>query len=97
MPRRKSTPTQFYYVFLMTYASAEVKEHMERERIERGGQGCPVQAGDLQANLVHIGTSKYKAAQAFYRACRARRRNPLAYEALMQVGNQTIADVTIKH
>ncbi len=89
--RKKSTPgpKPYFYVYVMAYASAEVKKRLE--------SGEPAQTGDLEADLVHMSTSEYKAAQAFYRAVRKAMTNPLAYEALIQAGQQTVADVTIKH
>ncbi len=92
MPRKKQPTGTYFYVYVMSYASAEVKE-----RIERGGQGSHAQAGDITANLTHMSTSEYKSGMAFFRACRSAMRNLLAYEVLIQAGTQTIADVTIKH
>jgi len=89
MPRKKSAPGPFYYVYIMAYASAEVKA-----RIEAGGYAA---AGEIVAKLAPLSRSEYKASQAFFRACRSARRNPLAYQVLVQVGNETIIDVTIKH
>jgi hypothetical protein len=91
MPRRKQLPgpKPYFYVYVMAYASAEVKKRIE--------SGEPAQTGDFKADLVHMSTSEYKAAQAFYRAVRKAMANPLAYEALIQAGQQMIADVTIRH
>jgi hypothetical protein len=73
----------------MAYANAEVKA-----RIEAGGYAG---AGEIVADLKPLSRSEYKVSQAFFRACKAARRNPLAYEVLVQVGNETMIDVTIKH
>jgi len=89
MPRKqKSAPGPFYYVYTMSYLNAEVKA-----RVEAGGYA---QAGDIVAKLAPLSRSEYKASQAFFRACRAARRNPLAYQVLVQVGQETIIDVAIK-
>jgi len=89
MPRKKSAPGPFYYVYIMAYASAEVKA-----RIEAGGYAG---VGEIKAQLTYMGPSEYKASQALFRACKAGRRNPLAYQVLVQVGQETIIDVAIKH
>jgi len=89
MPRKKTTPGPHFYVFVMSYASLDVKA-----RIEAGGIAQP---GDLKADLVHMSPSEYRASQALFRACKAARRNELSYEVLVQAGLETIIDVTIKH
>jgi hypothetical protein len=89
MPR-KSTSGPYFYVYVMSYASTEVKE-----RIERGaGRAEP---GEITASVPYRGASEYKAAQAFYRACKSALRNPLVYEVLVQRSQETIADVRITH
>jgi hypothetical protein len=50
MPRRKSTPGPYFYVFVMAYASQAIKE-----RIERGEHASQ---GEITANLVHMSTSE---------------------------------------
>jgi hypothetical protein len=88
MPRKQKTPRQFYYVYVMRYASGEVMA-----RVQAGGVALP---GDFEAD-VQICNTEYLAARALFRMVRAARRDPLAYQALVEVGNERIIDVLVKH
>jgi hypothetical protein len=87
--RKKSAPSQFFYVYTMFYLNAEVKA-----RVEAGGHA---EVGEIVADLKPLARTEYQAAQALFRACRAARRNPLSYEVLVEQGAEKIIDVTIKH
>src|SRR5258708_40087381 len=89
--RKKSTPgpKPYFYVYVMAYASAEVKKRLE--------SGEPAQTGDLEADLAHLATAEYKAAQAVYRAGSNAYTNPPAHETLIRVAHQTTAAATSNH
>lgn len=88
MPRKRTTPGPLSYIYVMRYVDESVKA-----RIAAGGYA---EVGELSATA-QLARTEYQAAQAFYRACKAARRDPLAFEVSVQVGQETIIDVTIKH
>ena len=88
MARRKSA-AGYFFVYTMSYINEMVKQ-----RIEAGGE--PAQLGEIKVSA-HMSTAETAAGMLFYRACKAARQNPLAFEVSIEAGQQVVADVLIKH
>jgi hypothetical protein len=83
MPR---TSGSYFYVYTMAYATVAAKERIERT------PDAIANPGEIVAQA-KMADSEYKAGMAFFRACRAARRNPLAFQVLVERGQEVIIDV----
>jgi len=94
MPRRKQLPAgpqALFYVFISRYATQEIKQRMEQP-----GEVFTSQ-DQVRTEMAFLGSSETKCGAAFYRACKAAQRDPLAYEIVVWRGQQTIIHVRVKH
>jgi hypothetical protein len=94
MPRRKQSPggpQALFYVFISRYASDEVKQ-----RLTIPGEVF-TSADQVRTEMVFLGSSETKCGAAFYRACKAAQRDPLAFEVVVWRGQETIVHVQVKH
>jgi len=94
MPRRKQLPAgpqALFYVFISRYASDEIKQ-----RLAQPGEVFTSQ-DQVRTEMAFLGSSETKCGAAFYRACKAAQRDPLAYEIVVWRGQQTLILVRVKH
>jgi hypothetical protein len=94
MPRRKQSPggpQALLYVFISRYASDEIKR-----RLAQPGEVF-TSADQVRTKMAFLGSSETKCGTAFYRACKAARHDPLAFEVVVWRGQETIVHVLVKH
>jgi len=94
MPRRRQLPAgpqALFYVFISRYASDEVKQ-----RLALPGEVFTSQ-NQVRTEQTFMGSSEPKCGAAFYRACKAAQRDPLAFEVVVWRGQQTLIHVLVKH